>query len=84
MEQFNIVMDVLGGYSIELKGKMSKLVGRKGIQALVKMQKAEISSTLNIARTFKTLLKSHKPLINLVGTIKLDYHTMILRDFKEI
>ena len=48
VEQFNIVMDVLGGYSIELKEKMSKLVGRKGSQALVKMQKAEISSTLNI------------------------------------
>ena len=36
LEQFNI-MDVLGGYSIELEEKMRKLVGRKGSQVLVKM-----------------------------------------------
>ena len=43
-------MDVLGGYSIEMEEKISKLVGRKDSQVLVKMQKAVISPTLNIAR----------------------------------
>ena len=56
MEQFNIIMDVLGGCSIESEEKMSKLVGRKDSQVLVKMQKAVISLTLNIACTFKALL----------------------------
>ena len=59
IEQFNIIMDVLGGYSIELEEKVrkiSKLVGRKDSQVLVKMQKAVILRTLNIARNFKTLL----------------------------
>ena len=68
-------MDVLGGYSIELEEKMSKLVGRKGSQVLVNMQKAAISLTLNFARTFRTLLLSRKQLVNLIGTI------MIFRDF---
>ena len=49
-------MDVLGGYSIELEEKMSKLVGRKDSQVLGKMQKAVISPTLNIARNFQTLV----------------------------
>ena len=49
-------MDVLGEYSIELEEKISKLVGRKDSQVLVKMQKAVISPTLNIARNFQTLL----------------------------
>ena len=44
LEQFNIIMDVLGRYSIELEEKMRKLVGRKGSQVLLKMQKAVISS----------------------------------------
>ena len=35
----NIIMDVLGGYSIELEEQMSKFVGRKGSQVLVKMKK---------------------------------------------
>ena len=74
-------MDVLGGYSIELEEQMSKLVGRKGSQVLVKSQKTVISSTLNNARTFKTLLLLRKSLINLIGTIKLDFHITI-RDFK--
>ena len=74
-------MDVLGGYSVELEEKMTKLVGRKGSQVLLKMQKAVISLTLDIARFFKTLLYSRKALINLIGTIKSNYH-IILRDFK--
>ena len=74
LEQFNIIMDVLGGYSTELEEKMRELVGRKGSQVLVKMQKAVISSTLNIARTFKTLLLSRKPFINLNYHIRLPYH----------
>ena len=68
---------------IELEEKMTKLVGRKGSQVLLKMQKAVISLTLDIARFFKTVLYSRKPLINLTGTIKSNYHIMILRDIKK-
>ena len=58
---------------------MSKLVGRKGSQVVVKSQKTVI--VLNNARKFKTLLLLRKSLINLIGTIKLDSHITI-RDFK--
>ena len=53
LEQFNIIMKVHGRYSIELEEQMSKSVGRKGSQVLVKMQKTVISSTLNNVLTFK-------------------------------
>jgi len=57
IEQHNIIIDVLGGYSTDLEECMRKLLGkRKGNETLAKMQKAVISSTLNIARTYKSLL----------------------------
>ena len=56
VEQFNIIMDVLGGYSAHLEENMKRLVGKKSTQVLRNMQKSVISSTLNIARTFKTFL----------------------------
>ena len=73
-------MDVVGGYSKELEEKMSKLVVRKGIQVLVKMQKAVISGSFvdleHCAYFQNTFVVA---LINLVGTIKLDYHIIILK-----
>ena len=44
VEQFNVIIDVLGGYSKHLEKSVRKLLER--------MQKSVISNTLNIARTF--------------------------------
>ena len=53
VEQCNIIIDVLGGWSRELDLAMWKLFGSKGYDVLRRMQKATISSSLNIVRTFK-------------------------------
>ena len=54
VQQRNIIIDVLGGWSKELEKTMDEMLGRRGKMVLQKMQKTVISSTLNIARTFKT------------------------------
>ena len=48
VEQYNFIMDLLGGWSEELDQVMRKLMGKKGRVVLEKMQKAVISSTLNM------------------------------------
>ena len=56
VKQFNIVMDVLGGYSEELVSTIQSLVGvKRGKEVLLKMQKVVLSEHLNIARFFKVL-----------------------------
>ena len=52
MHQYNIIMDVLGGWSKEIEISVQSLVGRKTTEVLERMQKA-VPVTLNIARTFK-------------------------------
>ena len=54
VKQINIIVDVLGGYSLEVRNKMRELFGEKRArECLMKMQKSILSSTLNIARCFK-------------------------------
>ena len=53
VKQYNIIMDVLEGWCQDLKVKLKKLVGSKSKGVLHNMQKAVLSGTLNIARTFK-------------------------------
>ena len=53
VKQYNIIMDVLGGWSRDLKDELNELVGSKSKGVLHNMQKAVISGTLNISRTFK-------------------------------
>ena len=48
-----IIMDVLGGWSRDLEDELNELVGSKSKGVLHNMQKAVISGTLNISRTFK-------------------------------
>ena len=56
VKQFNIVMDLLGGYSEELESTIRSLVGvKRGKEVLLKMQKVVLSESLNIARFFKAL-----------------------------
>ena len=53
VHQYNIIIDVLGGWSEEIS--VQSLVGRKTTHVLERMQKAVLSATLNIARTFKVV-----------------------------
>ena len=56
VKQMNIIVDVLGGYSLEVRNKMKELFGEeRARECLMKMQKSELSSTLNIARCFKVM-----------------------------
>ena len=58
VEQCNIIIDVLGGggWSRDVDLTMRKLFGSSGYDVLRRMQKATISSSLNIVRTFKAIV----------------------------
>ena len=51
--QYKIIIDLLEGWSKDLNDTLQKLVGNRAKDVLRKMQKACLSGTLNIARTFK-------------------------------
>ena len=51
VEQYNVIIDVLGGYSKHLEKSVRKPLGARARSVLERMQL--ISNTLNIARTFK-------------------------------
>ena len=53
VEQYKVIIDVLGGYSKHLEKSVRKLLGARALCVLERMQKSIISNTLNIARTFK-------------------------------
>ena len=53
VRQLNCIMDVLGGWSKDLDSTIQSLLGTRSKEVLCKMQKALLSVTLNIARTFK-------------------------------
>ena len=53
VRQYNIIMDVLGGWSRELDVTMKELVRRRSKRVLQNMQKSVLSGSLNIARNFK-------------------------------
>jgi len=56
VKQINIIVDVLGGYSLKVRNKMKELFGEKRArECLMKMQKSTLSSTFNIARFFKVM-----------------------------
>ena len=53
VEHCNIIIDMLGGLSRDVDLTMKKLFGSRSYDVLRRMQKATISSSLNIVRTFK-------------------------------
>ena len=55
MKEYNIIIDVLGGYSANVSHAVKELVGEKSATILQGMQRSVISSTLNIARSVKIL-----------------------------
>ena len=56
INQCNIILDVLGGWSKDLDVTIQKLVGSQAKGVLKKIQKACLSGTLNIARTFEVVI----------------------------
>ena len=57
MVQLNVIMDLLGGWSKEIEVQMNRIFGSRTLDILKRMQKAVLSSSLNIARTFKVITK---------------------------
>ena len=55
VSQQNIIMDVLGGYSKDVKKSIKCLIGDRSDLVQKQMQKAMLSCTLNIARNFQIL-----------------------------
>ena len=53
VNQYNIIMDVLGGCSKEVEKNIKELVGDKCESIMRQMQKAILSSSLHFARMFK-------------------------------
>ena len=53
VNQYNIIMDVLGGCSKEVEKNIKELVGDKCESIMRQMQKAILSSSLHIARMLK-------------------------------
>ena len=53
VRQFNIIVDVLGGYSRDVRKALKELVGDKSDTIALQIQKSDITSSLNIARRFK-------------------------------
>ena len=60
ISQYNITVDVLGGWSTDMEVAVKELVGRSQRDVLKKMQRACLSIILNIAHTFKVV--THKTL----------------------
>ena len=55
VKQYNIIIDVLGGFSADVSQTVKELVGEKSATILQRLQRSVISSTLNFACSFKIL-----------------------------
>ena len=53
--QFNIIVDVLGGYPRDVRKAVKEIVGEKSDTIALQIQKSVITSSLNVARRFKLL-----------------------------
>ena len=53
ISQYNVIIDVLGGWSMDMERSLKVLLGSRCREILRLMQRSVISSTLHIARTFK-------------------------------
>ena len=55
VKQYNIIIDVLGGYSRDVSQALRDLVGEASSKVVRRMQKSVITSTLHIARYVKII-----------------------------
>ena len=53
INQYNVIIDVLGGWSVDMERSLRVLLGSRCREILRLMQRSVISSTLHIAWTFK-------------------------------
>ena len=53
VEQYSVIIDLLGGCSKPIEKSLGKLLGARARGLLERMQKSAISNTFNIARTFE-------------------------------
>ena len=53
VEQYSVIIDLLGGCSKPIEKSLRKLLGARARGLLERMQKSAISNTFNIARTFE-------------------------------
>ena len=53
INQYNVIMDVLGGWSVDMERSLRVLLGSRCREILSLMQRSVISSMLHITRTFK-------------------------------
>ena len=72
LTQYNIITDVLGGWSSSVEVSLSKLLQNKCKEVLKRMQRSIIASSLNIARTFK-VVGTWKPFLILRTGVKKIY-----------
>ena len=56
VKQFNVIIDVPGGWSVDVEETIKDLVGQRSRSVLRRMQKVILSHRLNIARVFKALM----------------------------
>ena len=52
-KQLNMIIDVLGGWTVQLEETLKDLVGQRSRSVLRRMQKVILSDSLNIARALK-------------------------------
>ena len=55
IRQYNIIIDVLGGWSREVDETMTELFGARVGEIVLRMQRVVVSHTLNITRTLKVM-----------------------------
>ena len=53
INQYNVIIDVLGGWSVDMERSLRVLLGSRCREILRLMQRSVISSTLHITWTFK-------------------------------
>ena len=78
VEQYNVIIEVLGGWSRDLDSTMRKMLGPRGRDVLLRTQRAVISSTLNIARTFKVITWNEATLDNIGCQTTLDIDNFMI------
>ena len=76
-EQYNVITDVLGGYSKHLEKSVKKLLGARARDGLGRMQKSVISNSLNmiagtLAKSTRIIYHNQLPMTKSVQSLQKD------------
>ena len=69
MKQYNIIINVLGGWFRDLEVRLKELVGSKSNGVFHNMQRAVLSGTLNISRTFKVATRTMNIAFEIINSL---------------